>query len=66
LRACLSAALIRSRWGYAFFPMRRYWERASPRMGPGQGFKEDKQRTRCAEKIGYTSLPQKSRQTVLG
>lgn len=38
--------------------------RASPQIGPGEGFREDKQRSYPAENTGYASLPDKSRSAI--
>ena len=61
LSGCPGTALIRS--GGAIHYSRRdvILYRASPQIGPGQGFKENKQRTHCAENTGYASLGHKSR-----
>jgi len=64
LRACLGTALIRSGWAVNNSRRNAIRNRASPQIGPGQGFREEKQRTCCAEKTEYTSLPQKSRRIV--
>ena len=39
--------------------------RASPQIGPGQGFKEDRLRKCSAEDTAYAPLAHKSRQTGL-